>query len=119
MLRFPRYSKQRIVIAFIILVISILVLFFLPQPKSNTQISTITSPTQTPYTIAKVTKIIDGDTIEIDTGQKVRYIGINTPEMYHPEKPNECFAIQAKEKNKELVEGKMIVLQKKNAKLIM
>ena len=28
-----------------------------------------------------VTRVIDGDTIELATGEKVRYIGINTPEI--------------------------------------
>lgn len=111
-MRFPKYNKQRILIVFIILIISILVIFFLPKHKSNTQISTIISPTQTPYTTAKVTNVIDGDTIKIDTGQKVRYIGINTPEITYPEKPNDCFALEAKEKNKELVEGKTVKLEK-------
>ena len=55
-----------------------------------------------------VTKVIDGDTIQIENGQKVRYIGIDTPEL----KGNECYAKQAREKNKELVEGKQVKLQK-------
>lgn len=55
-----------------------------------------------------VTKIIDGDTIEIEDGRKVRYIGIDTPEL----KGSECFAKEARDKNKELVEGKRVKLQK-------
>lgn len=55
-----------------------------------------------------VTNVIDGDTIELENGQKVRYIGIDTPEL----KGNECFAVQARDKNKELVEGKRVKLQK-------
>ncbi len=31
-----------------------------------------------------VTRVIDGDTIEIEGGQKVRYIGIDTPETVDP-----------------------------------
>lgn len=59
-----------------------------------------------------VTKVVDGDTIQIETGQKVRYIGINTPETHHPTKGVECFGKQAYEKNKELVEGKRVRLEK-------
>lgn len=33
-----------------------------------------------------VTKVIDGDTIELDTGEKVRLIGIDTPEKYNSKK---------------------------------
>lgn len=38
-----------------------------------------------------VTRIIDGDTIELETGQKVRYIGVNAPESVSPTKGVECF----------------------------
>lgn len=55
-----------------------------------------------------VTKVIDGDTIEIEDGRKVRYIGIDTPEL----RGNECFAKEARDKNRELVEGKRVKLQK-------
>ncbi len=62
--------------------------------------------------IATVTRVIDGDTIQIDTGQKIRYIGIDTPELHKPNTPVQCFAKEAAEKNKQLVEGKKIKLVK-------
>lgn len=34
--------------------------------------------------ISKVTKVIDGDTIEIETGERVRLVCINTPETNEP-----------------------------------
>lgn len=58
----------------------------------------------------KVTRIIDGDTIEIEGGYRVRYIGIDTPEIVHPSKPVQCFGKEASNKNKELVEGKIVRL---------
>jgi len=78
----------------------------LPQSK-------ITSPPKTILPEAFfVTKVIDGDTIVLENGQKVRYIGIDTPELHHPKKEVECFSQQAYEKNKELVLGKKVFLQK-------
>lgn len=62
--------------------------------------------------LVKVTRVIDGDTIEIEGGQKVRYIGIDTPETVHPDKSIQCFGNEASDKNKELVEGKSIRLEK-------
>jgi micrococcal nuclease len=59
-----------------------------------------------------VTKVIDGDTILTENGQKIRYIGINTPETVHPSKPVECFGLEASNKNKEIVEGKEIRIEK-------
>jgi len=58
----------------------------------------------------RVTSVIDGDTIELASGERVRYIGIDTPETHHPDKPIECFGIEATVRNRELVEGKDIEL---------
>jgi micrococcal nuclease len=60
----------------------------------------------------KVSRVIDGDTIEIEGGERVRYIGIDTPETVDPRKPVQCFGIEASNKNKELVEGKTVRLEK-------
>ncbi len=60
----------------------------------------------------KVIRVIDGDTIEIEGGERVRYIGIDTPETIDPRKPVQCFGVEASNKNKELVEGKMARLGK-------
>lgn len=60
----------------------------------------------------KVARVIDGDTIEIEGGERVRYIGIDTPEMVLEGKPEECGAEKALEKNRELVVGKTVELSK-------
>ncbi len=60
----------------------------------------------------KVIRVIDGDTIEIESGEHIRYIGIDTPETVDPRKPVQCFGVEASKKNKELVEGKMARLEK-------
>ena len=58
----------------------------------------------------KCSRVIDGDTIEVKDGAgikyKIRYIGIDTPEA------NEDYGDIATEKNKELVEGKIVKLEK-------
>ncbi len=64
---------------------------------------------------ALATRAVDGDTIEVEIegeSYKVRYIGIDTPELHHPEKPVGYYAQEAYEKNKELVEGKTVYLEK-------
>ncbi|MCD6094576.1 thermonuclease family protein [bacterium] len=60
----------------------------------------------------KVIKVIDGDTIKLENGEVVRYIGIDAPETFHPSKPVQCFGREASNKNKELVEGKLVRLEK-------
>lgn len=63
-------------------------------------------------TKASVNYVIDGDTIEINNGQRVRYLGINTPEIAHPPKRAECFGNEAFEENKKLVLGKRVRLER-------
>lgn len=63
-------------------------------------------------TLVKVINVVDGDTIKIATGQTVRYIGIDTPETVHPDKPVMCYGKEAAAKNTELVEGKVVELEK-------
>ncbi|MEK7539635.1 MAG: thermonuclease family protein [Patescibacteria group bacterium] len=54
-----------------------------------------------------VTQVVDGDTIILSNGAYVRYIGIDTPEIF----PHvECYAQAATKRNKELVEGKTVQL---------
>jgi micrococcal nuclease len=55
---------------------------------------------------AEVIQIVDGDTIIIEGGYHVRYIGIDTPEKDQP------YYSEAKELNTKLVEGKTIRLEK-------
>ena len=64
-----------------------------------------TSPPET----ALVTQVIDGDTIIIEGGYRVRYIGIDTPEI-HPEL--EAYGIEALQTNRRLVEGKKVRLER-------
>lgn len=59
-----------------------------------------------------VKRVVDGDTVELDTGEKVRYIGINTPESVDPRREVECFGKEASEFNKKLVEGKTVRLER-------
>lgn len=80
------------------------------------------SPTQPPAPSAVVegttmergvvSKVIDGDTIDLSDGRKLRYIGIDTPETVDPYRGTQCFGKQASEHNKELVLGKEVRLEK-------
>lgn len=64
------------------------------------------------YNFNRVTKIIDGDTFELETGQKVRLIGINTPETKDPRKEIQCFGNQAEKETQKILIGKIIKLEK-------
>ncbi len=61
---------------------------------------------------AQVTRVIDGDSIEVRIGNEVievRYIGINTPEYYSDKRPQ---AIAATRANQELLTGMQVMLFK-------
>jgi micrococcal nuclease len=63
---------------------------------------------------ARVVRIVDGDTIYVDVGghtEKVRYIGMDTPETHHPTRGEEPGGREATAVNRGLVEGKTVRLE--------
>jgi micrococcal nuclease len=67
------------------------------------------------HTLADVVRVIDGDTIAVlidGLEYRVRYIGINTPETVDPRKPVECYGREASQRNRQLVEGRTVELEK-------
>ncbi|UCC95403.1 MAG: thermonuclease family protein [Candidatus Omnitrophota bacterium] len=68
------------------------------------------------YSHIKVVEVIDGDTVKLSTGQLLRYIGLDTPEIrikkegrfYYSPQP---YAYEAKEYNRSLVEGKFVSVE--------
>ncbi|MCX6090319.1 MAG: thermonuclease family protein [Candidatus Atribacteria bacterium] len=58
-----------------------------------------------------VVRVVDGDTVELNTGEKVRYIGMDTPELHHPKKPVQFLAQEAYQANKKMVEKKRVKLE--------
>jgi micrococcal nuclease len=68
---------------------------------------------------AKVNRVVDGDTVDIDielgfdivlTGQRVRIMGIDTPESRTSDKVEKVFGLAAKNRLKELL-GKTAILK--------
>ncbi len=59
-----------------------------------------------------VKRAVDGDTIELESGEKIRYIGMNTPETVKRNWPVECYGHEASAYNQQLVEGKRVRLEK-------
>jgi len=66
-----------------------------------------------PSASALVTRVVDGDTIEVRIGaeiEDVRYIGVDTPETVKPGAPVECFGPRASRFNHRLVAGRRVRL---------
>ena len=61
-----------------------------------------------------VVKVVDGDTIDVSINgktERIRLIGINTPETVDPRKPVECFGKEASDKAKTLLGGMKVYLE--------
>lgn len=58
-----------------------------------------------------VARVIDGDTFELTTGEKVRLIGVDSPESVKQRTPVQCFGKEAADYLKKLIEGKEVRLE--------
>ncbi|MDZ7759691.1 MAG: thermonuclease family protein [Desulfovermiculus sp.] len=60
---------------------------------------------------ARVRWVVDGDTIILDTGQTVRLLGINAPELSRDDQPGQYYAQQARQQALELMHGAEVLVQ--------
>jgi micrococcal nuclease len=61
-----------------------------------------------------VVRVVDGDTIAVqlaDRVEKIRYIGVNAPEIHHPIRGEEPGGREAAEANRRLVAGRHVRLE--------
>ena len=67
-----------------------------------------------PARVVRVVRVVDGDTIRVRDAsgreERVRYIGVDTPESVRPGAPVECFAKRASAFNRRLVAGRRVRL---------
>jgi len=62
----------------------------------------------------KVTRVVDGDTIEVSLNgqkEKVRLIGVDTPETKHPSKPVEAYGKEASDYTTNKLDGRTVHLE--------
>jgi len=104
--------RKKVSIYTIILVLAyLLVDFYVHQPLAKEDISAL--PIVDSQQTYLVTRVVDGDTISVDFNgveEKVRLIGINTPETVDPRKSVECFGKEASAHLKSLIEGVQVKL---------
>jgi micrococcal nuclease len=70
-------------------------------------------PHATTFGRAQVLRVVDGDTIRVRLDgrtERVRYIGVDTPESVKPGTPVQCFAKRAAAANAALVAGRSVRL---------
>lgn len=71
----------------------------------------VAAPAQPGFSL--VTRVVDGDTLVDAEGvqEKVRLIGLDTPEVVDPRRPVECFGREASKKAKESLERNSVRLE--------
>lgn len=72
-----------------------------PQPPERSR----------PADIRRCVRVIDGDTLMLDGDERVRLIGVNTPESVDPRRPVEFFGKEASAFTRRLVEGRAVRLE--------
>ncbi len=80
-----------------------------PTPSSN---SAVLNDIEQKF---KVLRVVDGDTIDIDIidkKERVRLIGIDTPEIVDPRKPVACFGKESAEKAEQVLNNQLVFLEK-------
>jgi len=104
-MRLPKISRKlqsRLILGICLLAV---IIFTGQVPKEILPTSFLNQTEPTPITTNNIVKrVIDGDTIELANGNKVRYIGIDTPER------GECYYQEATKANQSLVLGKRVKL---------
>jgi micrococcal nuclease len=68
------------------------------------------SSSPAPSGTAQVRRVVDGDTILLTSGERVRLIGIDTPESVKPGTPVQCFARRASAFTHALLDGAAVRL---------
>jgi endonuclease YncB( thermonuclease family) len=62
-------------------------------------------------TRARIHSVTDGDTVILEGGSRVRYLGIDAPEVAHEEKPGDPLGDEAARYNRKLVSGRWVRLE--------
>ena len=117
--RLARYGRSPALVAGLLVVGFVLSQF--PQvaqwfKPADAESDTAVVESTTATTVVRVTKVFDGDTVELEDGRRVRLIGIDTPETeFSPrvqvEGVDDPFAQEAKRFLQEQCEGKTVRLE--------
>lgn len=106
-----------ILLLFSLLLYLLFLRFDLPTPSPGSAIITpypsaiLPSKLEGPF---KVIQVLDGDTIEVEINasvQKIRFVGLDTPEVQGPNRSAMCFGADASAKTKELLSGQSVYLE--------
>lgn len=98
----PWYARKRFQKRLVSLLIGLLIVV----AGYYTEAQTTPNQTPAPPGTYRIVRFDDGDTIVVDmagTEEKVRFIGVDTPEVHDPRKAVQCFGKAASEHTKSLI----------------
>lgn len=84
------------------------------QPQNHSNVTEPATDNQGGLIPATVTRVVDGDTIEVDlngAAEKVRLIGVDTPETVHPTLGQEPYGKEASDYTRQKLTGKTVELE--------
>lgn len=117
--------KSHLIALVAIVGVLVLVILLIPQetvaPVIGNNGPTFSDAAQIPTSDSRelflVTNVVDGDTIDVQDSEgkteRVRFIGIDTPETVDERKTVQCFGPEASARMKELLEGNNVELARK------
>ena len=109
--RFRTLQGAIAIIALLVLSLALPDALRAPAEQSTAMPSAAVAATSTSATVIKV---VDGDTIDVailGQEERIRLLGINTPETVDPRRPVQCFGKEASAFTKELLSGKTVRLE--------
>jgi len=74
-------------------------------------ISSLAVSQQTGSQHRTIKRVVDGDTLVLENGERVRLIGVDTPETKHPNKPVQRFGKEATAFTQKMVQGKSVRIE--------
>lgn len=91
--------------------LSLAACFILAFSLSAQVFSPQVKPVNQAQEMAFVARAVDGDTLKLSTGERIRLIGVDTPETKHPKKPVEYFGKEAAAFTRREIEGREVRLE--------
>lgn len=103
-------QNTKLLLSFCVLIIFFGLGFLYTNFDPSEQVKSV--QTENPQAGVLIIKVVDGDTVEIEGGARVRLLGVDTPETVDPRRPVGCFGKEASNKAKELLSGRRVSLEK-------
>jgi len=105
------HTKPRRSTKVIWLVVTLLALPHLLYAQDYSVETEVTIPIGEDERVYTVSRAIDGDTLLLSNDERIRLIGVDTPESVHPKKPVEYYAKEASAFTKREIQGQQVRIE--------